>query len=174
MQPGPATHDGLLLEAQPEAEGRATLDAINAMIADLGSWDLGLPLEEELARTWHGDMVWWGPAGIGATFTIERYARQHAGPFRAAFADRTRTGHLCRLAEGRYGGFFGWPNFTVRHTGGFMGMPPTDGVGEMRVIDIYRREGDKLAENWVFIDLLHFWKTQGHDMLERMRREAPA
>ena len=174
VQPGPATHDGLLLAPQPEAEGRATLEAINAMIADLGSWDLGLPLEEELARTWHDDMIWWGPAGIGATFTIERYAKQHAGPFRAAFADRTRTGHLCRLAEGRFGGFFGWPNFTVRHIGGFMGMPATEGVGEMRVIDIYRRDGDKLAENWVFIDLLHFWKTQGVDMLERMLREAPA
>ena len=172
VQPGPATHDGLLLEAQPEEEGRATLKAINAMIADLGSWDLGLPLEEELARTWHDDMVWWGPAGIGATFTIARYAKQHAGPFRAAFADRTRTGHLCRLAEGRFGGFFGWPNFTVRHTGGFMGMPATDGVGEMRVIDIYRREGGKLAENWVFIDLLHFWKTQGVDVLGRMLEES--
>lgn len=28
-------------------------------------------------------------------------------------------------------------------------------------------EGDKLAENWVYIDLLHFWKTQGVDILER-------
>ena len=39
---------------------------------------------------------------------------------------------------------------------------------EMRVVDIYRRQGDKLAENWVFIDLLHFWKQQGLDILERM------
>jgi hypothetical protein len=37
----------------------------------------------------------------------------------------------------------------------------------MRVIDIYRRDGDKLAENWVFIDLLHFWKQQGVDILAR-------
>ena len=48
-----------------------------------------------------------------------------------------------------------------------MGMPASDTPGEMRVIDIYRREGDKLAENWVFIDLLHFWKTQGVDILKR-------
>ena len=44
-------------------------------------------------------------------------------------------------------------------------MPPTGKRGEFRVIDIYRREGDKLAENWVFIDLLHFWKSQGRDFL---------
>ncbi|MDB2530575.1 ester cyclase, partial [Paracoccaceae bacterium] len=42
-------------------------------------------------------------------------------------------------------------------------------AGDMRVIDMYRREGDKLAENWIFIDLLHFWKMQGVDILERMQ-----
>ena len=169
VQPGPMTHDGLLFDAQPDAEGRATLAAINAMIGDLGTWQLGLPLEEELARTWTDDMIWWGPAGIGATYTIERYAKQHSGPFRAAFTDRSKTKHLCRMAEGHYGGFFGWPNFTARHTGGFMGMPASETPGEMRVIDIYRRDGDKLAENWIFIDLLHFWKTQGVDILSRMQ-----
>lgn len=169
VQPGPLSHDGLLFDDAPEAEGTATLAAINAMIGDLGTWQLGLPLEAELARTWHDDMVWWGPAGIGATYTIERYAKQHSGPFRAAFTDRSKTTHVARLAEGHYGGFFGWPNFTARHTGGFMSMPASDKPGEMRVIDIYRRDGNKLAENWVFIDLLHFWKTQGVDILERMQ-----
>lgn len=48
-----------------------------------------------------------------------------------------------------------------------MGMPATDKPGEFRVIDLYRREGDKLKENWIFIDLLHFWNTQGVDILER-------
>lgn len=165
VQPGPLTHDGLLLDPQPELEGVRTLELINAMITDLGNWDLGLPLEEELERTWHDDMLWWGPTGIGASYTIERYAKQHAGPFRAAFRRRTRTGHIARLAEGQYGGFFGWPNFTARLTGEFMGRAPTGRTGEFRVIDIYRREGDLLAENWIFIDLPHFWKTQGIDVL---------
>ncbi|WGW03441.1 nuclear transport factor 2 family protein [Tropicibacter oceani] len=167
VQPGPRTHDGLLQGAQPAAQGEATLALINKMISDLGQWQSGLPLEEELALTWHDDMIWWGPEGIGATYTIARYARQHAGPFRAGFTDRTGTGHVARLAEGDYGGFFGWPNFTARPTGGFMGMPATGKPGEFRVIDIYRRDGDKLAENWVFIDLLHFWKSQGVDILGR-------
>ncbi|OED50252.1 polyketide cyclase [Rhodobacteraceae bacterium (ex Bugula neritina AB1)] len=167
VQPGPMTHDGLLFAAQPEEEGTRTLAAIEAMIADLGQWDSKMALEEELARTWHDDMIWWGPSGIGATYTIERYAKQHSGPFRAAFTERSKTGHLCRMAEGHYGGFFGWPNFTARHTGGFMGMPATGKTGEFRVIDIYRRHEDKLAENWIFIDLLHFWHQQGVDILGR-------
>lgn len=165
VQPGPAPHTGLMFDAQDPAQGHATLAAINAMINDLGTWQLGLPLTEELARTWHDDMIWWGPAGIGATYTINRYAQQHSGPFRAAFSDRSRTGHICRLAEGDFGGFFGWPNFSAVHSGPFMGRDATGLRGEMRVIDIYRRAGDKLAENWVFIDLPHFWLGLGWDVI---------
>jgi predicted ester cyclase len=167
VQPGPMTHDGLLFDAQDPAEGQKTLATINKMITDLGQWNSGLSLEDELRRTWCEDMIWWGPAGIGATYTIERYAKQHSGPFRAAFKERSKTNHICRLAEGHYGGFFGWPNFTAKPSGGFMGMPASDKAGEFRVIDIYRRHGDKLAENWIFIDLLHFWKQQDLDVLAR-------
>ena len=46
-----------------------------------------------------------------------------------------------------------------------MSRPPTGKRSEFRVIDIYRREGSKLVENWVFIDLLHFWRAQGVDVL---------
>jgi len=169
VQPGPITHDGLLFDHQNPKEGEKTLAAIDFMINDIATWKDGrvTPLEEELRRSWNEDMIWWGPAGIGATYTIERYAKQHSGPFRAAFKERKFNGHICRLAEGHYGGFFGWPNLTLKHAGGFMGMPGTDQWGDMRVIDIYRRDGDKLSENWIFIDLLHFWKQQGVDILER-------
>lgn len=169
VQPGPATHDGLMWGPQDPAEGAATLAAIDAMVSDISSWSGGRtePLEAELRRTWHEDMIWWGPAGIGATYTIPRYAEQHSGPFRAAFVERDFRGHVAKIAEGHYGGFFGWPNLVLRNRGGFMGMPETARAGEMRVIDIYRREGDKLAENWVFIDLLHFWNSCGVDILAR-------
>ena len=165
VQPGPITHDGLLFGPTPAKDGAETLAAIHRMISDLGQWNSGLPLEEELRRTWNEDMIWWGPEGIGATYTIERYAKQHSGPFRAGLTDRSKTNHIARLAEGHYGGFFGWPNFTARPLGGFMEMPAFDRSGEFRVIDIYRRDGDKLAENWIFIDLLHFWNSLGVDLL---------
>lgn len=166
VQPGPMTHDGLLYDEQPASEGQATLQLINKMISDLGQWQNPLPLEGELRQSWHEDMMWWGPTGIGASYTIERYAQQHSRPFRTAFSDRTGTGHIARLAEGHYGAFFGWPNFKARLSGPFMGMEPTDEIGEFRVIDVYRRSGDKLAENWIFIDMLHFWKQQGRDFLK--------
>jgi len=162
---GPRTGDGLLLDPQTDSEAGKTLAAINGMINNLGTWNSGLPLEEELALNWHEDMTWWGPHGIGSAHTIERYARQHARPFRQGFSDRSATNHIARLAEGSYGGFFGWPNFTAKSSGGFMGMPATEQNLEFRVIDIYRRDHDKLAENWVFIDLLYVWKQMGVDLL---------
>jgi predicted ester cyclase len=167
LQPGPMTHSGLMFNEQEPAQGEKTLAAINNMMNALGDWQNDLSLEDELRLSWHEDMIWWGPTGIGATYTIPRYAQQHSGPFRAAFKNRTFNGHICRMAEGEFGGFFGWPNLTLEPTGGFMGMPATGKAGDMRVIDIYRREGEKLAENWVFIDLLHFWNQQGIDILAR-------
>ncbi len=161
VQPGPMTHDGLLYAPQNENDGQDTLRLINKMISELGQWQSELSLEDELRQSWAEDMIWWGPAGIGATYTIARYAQQHSAPFRAGLDDRSKTNHVARLAEGNYGGFFGWPNFTARSVGGFMGMPEATQSGEFRVIDIYRRDGDKLVENWIFIDLLHFWKTSG-------------
>jgi hypothetical protein len=41
----------------------------------------------------------------------------------------------------------------------------------MRVVDIYRRNNDKLVENWVLIDLPYWLMQQGLDILERMRMQ---
>ncbi len=174
VQPGPETHGGLLFEPQDPAEGEKTLAAINFMVSDLSKWSGGReePLVDELRRSWNEDMIWWGPAGIGATYTIPRYAEQHSGPFRKAFSNRKANGHLCKIAEGHFGGFFGWPNLTLTNTGSFMGMPATGLAADMRVIDMYRRQGDKLSENWIFIDLLHFWKQQGLDVLARLKESS--
>ena len=54
------------------------------------------------------------------------------------------------MAEGQYGGFFGWPNLSLKPTGGYLGMPPYPDYADMRVVDIYRGKA-MLAENWIFI-----------------------
>jgi predicted ester cyclase len=170
IAPGPRTHDGLLLEPQPVDAGIKTMDLLNRMIADLveinQSEDRCPP--ELLARTWHDDMIWYGPTGIGATYTIPRYQEQHQHPFRTQLKDKVYNGHIARFAEGNYAGFFGWANLTNTPTGGFLGLPGNDARADMRVVDIYRREGNKLAENWIFIDLLHWLSMQGLDVLGRL------
>lgn len=172
IQPGPMTHEGLMWEPQNPAVGKSTLDCINRMLTGMGgskrSSKERLSYADELAENWHKDMLWWGPCGIGATYTIERYIKQHARPFGQALNDEYRfNGHLCRLAEGHFGGFFGWANLTVRNSGGYMGMPSGSNAADMRVVDMYREEDGKLAENWIFIDLLHFLNMQGLDVLAR-------
>jgi hypothetical protein len=171
--PGPRTHDGLLFADAPAAEGAATLALVNRMVEDLDqlnkSGASGCP-PEVLERTWAKDMLWYGPAGIGATYTIPRYQEQHQLPFRQNLADKRFLGHVCRFAEGNFACFFGWPNLINRPTGGFLGLPGSAVNAEMQVVDVYRRQGDKLAENWVFIDLPYWLKQQGLDILERTQQ----
>jgi ketosteroid isomerase-like protein len=169
VQPGPRTHDGLCYDRQDPAQGEATRAAINAMLGGIKDRTRQEDPAQRLAQTWHDGMIWWGPAGIGATYTIERYLRQHSFPFRDALSEGYRfNAHIAKIAESNFGGFFGWANLTVQNAGGYLGMTAGPHPADMRVIDMYRVENGKLAENWIFIDILHFLNMQGLDVLARM------
>jgi predicted ester cyclase len=170
--PGPRTHDGILLSAQDPAESQKTLTLIEQMAHDLGAHPEVDMAYDKLAETWHDDMIWYGPSGIGSTMSIRGFKQQHQMPFRKAlYSTRKFNGHKARLAEGCYGGWVGWPSLSMTVTGGgYMGLPATNTAIDMRVVDIYRREGDKLAENWVFIDTPYTLKQQDLDIFERMRQ----
>ena len=167
FNPGPMTHDGLYFNKQPEEEGQKTLDLMMRMANRLvgGGMKTTIP---DLEKDWHKDMIWWGPGGIGASYTYEGYLKGHTGPFEDGLDYVEFTGHIVENAEGNYGGWFGWPNLRMKPKSNYMGLTSsTDKVGEMRVVDLYRRNGNKLAENWIFIDHLHFLKCVGIDLLGR-------
>ncbi len=169
--PGPRTHDGLVLELQDPNESAKTLELIQRMGRDLGeNPDVDMD-PKKLAETWHENMIWYGPSGIGSTLSIGGFKRQHQMPFRKAlYSTRNFNGHKSRFTEGKYGGWVGWPSLSMKVTGGgYMGMPATNTAIDMRVVDMYRREGNKIAENWVFIDKPYTLKQQGLDIFERMR-----
>lgn len=171
VQPGPMTHEGLNYGPTDPAMGVATLAAINAMLNNPSSQADGVDENVRLRRAWHDDMIWWGPAGIGATYTIDRYIEQHCIPFDEALSEGYRfNGHLCRLAEGNFGGFFGWANLTLKNSGNYLGMTGAPAPADMRVVDMYRHDSGKLAENWIFIDILHYLNMQGLDVLGRMAK----
>ena len=170
IYPGPRTHDGLLFNHQNPNESKKTLDLVNRMIGTLTELNKSgndHPSPGSLAKTWHDDMIWYGPSGIGASYTIPRYQKQHQYPFRNGLKDKIFNGHICRLAEGNYAGFFGWPNLTNTPKGGFLGLPAGEKPLDMRVVDIYHRQGKKLSENWVIIDIPWWLKQQGLDIFER-------
>jgi len=169
ITPGPRRHDGLLFDENDHKESQKTLDLVNQMRLDLTGSDLHSS-KDELRKTWLNEMIWFGPSGIGATYTIDRYEEQHQGPFQKGLDNTKFHGHVCRIAEDKYAGWFGWPNLTMNPSGGFLGLPKTEKTVEMRVVDIYRRDGEKLAENWIFIDLLYFLMQQGVDVLGRTEK----
>lgn len=170
VYPGPRMHNGLLFDDAPETEGVETLALVNRMVNDLTelnkSGAMGCP-PEILEKTWSKNMIWYGPGGIGASYTIPRYQLQHQLPFRNNLADKQFNGHVCRFAEGSFACFFGWPNLSNRPIGGFLGLPGGNISADMQVVDVYSREGDKLVENWVLIDIPFWLKQQGLDIFKR-------
>lgn len=173
VYPGPRTHDGVMLEKHEEQEATKTIQLLNQMIDDLSALNTSANDNyppEILAKSWSENMAWYGPAGIGATYTIPRYQEQHSYPFRQGLTDKVFNGHVTRFAEGNYACFFGWPNLSNTASGGFLGLPGGNIRADMRVVDVYRREGDKLIENWVIIDIPYWLKQQGLDILERTQK----
>ena len=170
VYPGPRNHDGLLYEDADEDEGVKTLKLVNEMVDDLSelnnSGAMGCP-PEVLEKTWSKNMIWYGPGGIGASYTIPRYQKQHQLPFRNNLKDKKFNGHVCRFSEGKFACFFGWPNLSNTPIGGFLGLPGGEIKADMQVVDVYCREGDKLSENWVLIDIPFWLKQQGLDIFKR-------
>ena len=155
--PGPDSRDGILLGEQSDAESEKSAELVEDMIADLMRFD---PSEKDYSvmrheRCWHEDMKWYGPAGIGTTYGIDGFIQNHQRPFLTAFPDR-RAGdkHVARLADGNYVASTGWPSVEATHTGdGWLGQQATNRKVGMRVMDFWRRDGDRLRENWVLIDI---------------------
>lgn len=175
VYPGPRTHDGVLASEQNATETQRTAALIDKMVCDLDELNKsgdGHCSPKLLARSWHDDMVWYGPAGIGASHTIHRYQEQHQYPFREGLKNKVFIGHIARVCEGNYAGFFGWPNLK-NSPAGFLGVPQSNQLVDMQVVDIYRRDGKKLAENWVIIDFPHWLAQQGVDVFDCLRGNQP-
>lgn len=170
LHPGPRHHNGLMFDDFPPEQAEKTLTLLNTMVEDLSKLNVSgndRAGPEVMQKNWHDNMGWYGPAGIGSTYTIARYQQQHMYPFREGLHDKEFNGHVCRFAEGNFACFFGWPNLSNKSRGGFLGMPSGDVRADMRVVDVYYRKGDKLLENWVLMDIPYWLKQQGVDILAR-------
>ncbi|MEO1797723.1 MAG: nuclear transport factor 2 family protein [Pseudomonadota bacterium] len=162
MSPGPKTHDGL--GPHDPSETGETLTLSLDMLTDLAK-SYTSP-EGHMAQFWHPDMNWFGPAGIGASLGFPGYRRGHTGPFENKLETSEIVDWEVAVAEGHFSAVMWWPCLRMKNVGDYMGVPASDALAEMRVIDLYRREAGKLAENWIFIDMLHFLAAQGVDLLE--------
>jgi predicted ester cyclase len=169
--PGPTTQDGVILRPRDESASQKTLSLVEDMLFDwLHSIEEYSPEGSGAAEYWHEDFMWYGPAGTGTTRGIDGFLDHHQGPFDEVFPDFQGGNHVARFAEGNYCASTGWPSLTATHTGdGWLGLPATGESIGMRIIDVWRREGDRLAENWVFIDMVDLLGQLGIDVFDRLR-----
>jgi len=171
VTPGPMNHKGLKFDHSDNNESQKTLELIHRMRDRLVKGSKMQSYKDELTLDWHEDMIWWGPGGIGASYTIDGYTKGHTKPFQDGLEFIKFNGHILSSAEDDLGGWFGWPNLIMKPKGGYLGLTNASDIeSEMRVVDLYRRDGDKIAENWIFIDHLHFLKGLGIDLLDRYHK----
>ena len=170
--PGPASADGLALAASPAATSRASLRLVDDMLSRLYTED------EAWRPYWHHNMYWHGPSGYGSYIGIDGFARFQL-PYESIFEpgrvrntyresghpalDAKVPGHYARFADGNYVASGGWPSH-----GGFMvkdwlGVRAKGQMFTARVADIWRREGERLVENWVFVDIIDMLLQLGQD-----------
>jgi hypothetical protein len=153
--PAPATQDGLNLGLIDAGESERSLKLVEAMIAGLMSYDGKSLRSMGMTRFWTPQFHWYGPGGIGSARGHKDYERAHQQPFLTAFPDRVGGDHKCRIGEGAYVASTGWPSVRATHLGDdWLGVPATHKPITMRIMDFWRRDGDFLAENWVFIDMI--------------------
>ena len=169
LVPGPRNHAGLLLADSDPAEGQACLDLVMQMIGGLSSYNQSDLKSMGMTRFWHPDMMWYGPGGIGTSRSITGFEKHHQKPFLAAIPDRKGGNHRARFGEGAYAASTGWPSIHATHLGPYLGVPASNKPVTMRVMDWWRAEQGFLVENWVLLDLPHFFFQMDVDILARAR-----
>ncbi len=110
---------------------------------------------------WSKDMRWYGPAGIGTKVGLEEFQDEHQRPFLHAFPDKEAFDEI-RIAEDDYVAASGRQEVT--HSGDWLGIPATGKRVNIRYMDFWRVENDKLVENWVLIDILDFLEQLGYNL----------
>ncbi|WP_435275400.1 ester cyclase [Psychrobium sp. nBUS_13] len=166
----PTTMDGLAPLETDASEADVTERLVMDMLDELGRFDGKSLTSMKLEEYWHSDFMWYGPAGIGTTRGIDGFRKHHQGPFVFSFPDRVVDHKATIIKKGNYVSTGGWPHMHGSHlAGSWLGLPPCGKELELRVMDIWRREGDKLKENWVSIDIIHMCKQMDLDVFEMMK-----
>lgn len=171
----PPAGAGVLLTSQDPLETLRSRELVWAMIRALWRYD-----QLDLDRYWHPDVHWYGPTGIGSCFSLEQFREFHEGPWEAAFPDAgldLGSGRLIGLqdgeilAEGNYAALGVWDTAFSVSRGTFLGIEPTGELVRMRDFDWYRRDGAKLVQNWVPIDIIDLVLQLGVDLMQKLADE---
>ncbi|GAA0182934.1 hypothetical protein SH2C18_52100 [Clostridium sediminicola] len=174
--PGPATNDGVLMGTCDEEESKKSYQIMYDMIfGGLMSFEEKGMGKMGMEKYFGKDFMWYGPCGIGSTRGVKGFEKYHQGPFLKAVPDRRLIDDVddrIYFGEGKYATLLEWTGFVATHTGNdWLGIPATGKPIVMRNADLYRREGDYLVENWVFLDIIDILLQLGVDIFDRLRNK---
>ena len=166
--PAPADSGGILRSDGDPAEADRSCQLVTDMLAHLATSD------QSWRPYWHPDMAWYGPGAFGSFVGIDEFAGFQV-PFESQFegwsggsSGNGHTWHFARFGDADYACSGGWPSVTGVNVKPFLGKPASNERVFMRVCDWWRREGDLLVENWVFVDVPHLLKQLGDDPFAMM------
>lgn len=166
--PAPLTGDGIVKSTDIN-EAKDTLALVDLMIDNLLKYDGTLESMSEHKKTWHPQMMWYGPTPIGSNRSMNGFEDRHQIPFLEAFPDRVGGNHYARFAQGNYCASGGWPSIHATYSGsewfGLKNVSETKVT--MRVMDFWRKEDGLLRENWVFIDMLDLLSQLGINVIPK-------
>lgn len=114
------------------------------------------------------------PAGINVHGGLSGLTEYYEQPWQKTADDYKGGRDLARIAEGKYVGWSGWPATRATHTGrALFGQNASGKTFTIRIMDFWRIDQGRLAENWVFIDIPHCLMQLGADVfaeaIERAR-----
>jgi predicted ester cyclase len=139
-------------------ENRAALNKalIDRMYAAMNQNKVGV-----MKDYWTDSMVWRGPAGVGTHHGVEAFEQNVRAPFIRAFPDKNGYDEV-RLAEGNFVAGTGYQHTTFAED--WLGIPANGQQVKVRYMDFWRIEGDRIAENWVLIDVLGVLEQAGYNV----------
>ncbi|MBS3788248.1 ester cyclase [Candidatus Bipolaricaulota bacterium] len=168
--PAPSTQDGIQLGEFDSEESQKTLKIVEDMIfkgihsyEDEGLEGMGME------NYFHEDFMYYAPHSWGQTRGVDNFTKYIQGPFQESFPDLRGGMHEARFAEGKYCCSTGPIKGTHAATN-YLGLPALEEPVLTRAMDVWRREGDKLVENWLHLDIIDFLLQYGIDIFERLNK----
>ena len=112
---------------------------------------------------WAEGSCWNGPAGAGIKETLRHFQEGWQRPSLKAFPDKRANDDVV-IAEGDWVAAMG--HVSATHEGEFMGAEGSGRKIQLKYMDFWRVEDGKIAENYVLLDIIDFFRQIGIDLLD--------
>ena len=161
---GPRPEQAILTRDTDLSKTAETKRVIEGMVDGLNDHRIG-DIGEFFAQTFR----WMGNTGCGSKEGLTEFQDNWQKPFQAAFHDKICVDEA-RLYMGEWAAAFGRQEAT--HGGEFMGIAPTGKRIEIRYMDFWKVEEERIVDNYVMVDFPHVLAQLGIDCFNGQGWEA--